>query len=80
MDAIIDFLSNLESGLSQAANIVARVIEYVLFIIALILAASMIIVDNSRNINIGFNFGKYALITFLASIAIALAKQIFNIG
>lgn len=79
MDAILQFLDTIEQGFGQAAQSFVGIINYVLFIGSILLAVTMVITDR-RGDNIGFNAGRWALITFVGAIAITIAKEAFNVA
>jgi len=78
MDAILSFLNELAAGLESITQVFVRIINYLLFFTSLILAVTMLITER-RGDNIGFNFGKWVLITLIAAVAITLAKEVFGV-
>jgi len=78
MDAILEFLRTIEAGFADAAQSFVGIINYILFIGAILLLATMVISDR-RGDNIGFNAGRWALICFVAAIGITVAKEAFNV-
>ena len=79
MESFLTFLQQLEAFFAQAATAFVGIINYVLFIGAIVLLATMVITDR-RGDNIGFNAGRWALIAFVAAIGITVAKEAFNIA
>jgi len=79
MDAIVDFLNELNAGLSSISQVFISIINYLLFFASLILAVTMLITEQ-RGTNIGFSVGKWALITLVAAVSITLAKQVYGIA
>ena len=79
MDSIVNFLNELASGLESIAQVFVRIINYLLFFASMILAVTMLITER-RGDNIGFNFGKWALISVIAAVAITLAKEVFGVA
>lgn len=78
MDAIVNFLNELLTGLQSMAQAFVGIINYLLFFASLILAVTMLI-SEQRGTNIGFSVGKWALITLVAAVSITLAKEVFGI-
>lgn len=79
MDSIVDFLNELNSGLSSIAQVFVSIINYLLFFASLILAVTMLVTEQ-RGTNIGFSLGKWALITLIAAVSITLAKEVFGVA
>ena len=79
MDALVDFLESLRDGLSNVVDAFLGIANYILFIAAILMAITMLIVER-RGDNIAFNFGKWILIALIGSVAVTLAKEIYGIA
>jgi len=78
MDSAIQFLEQLRDWFLEAAIIFVDLINYILFIGAVLLLVTAIITDRKGE-NLGFNAGRWALICGIAGAGITLARNVFGV-